>query len=185
VVNVEAHAEIARSLGIRSVPWVRIGPFELAGVRTRDELNLWIQRASSPSGMADYFHDMLKEGELARVLAAVKAEPGRLTALLPIVANPDASINVRIGAGAVFEEWSGSDSLAALVGPLSELTAHSDARVRVDACHYLGLTRSPAALEYVQACLADAHTEVREVATDSFELLQSVVRGQSRAEPSA
>jgi thioredoxin-like negative regulator of GroEL len=72
VVNVEAHAEIARSLGIRSVPWVRIGPFELAGVRTRDELNLWIQRASSPSGMADYFHDMLKEGELARVLAAVK-----------------------------------------------------------------------------------------------------------------
>jgi hypothetical protein len=122
VVNVEAHAEIARSLGIRSVPWVRIGPFELAGVRTRDELNLWIQRASSPSGMADYFHDMLKEGELARVLAAVKAEPGRLTALLPSSPTRTPASMCASAPGPYFEEMAGSDSLKALVGPLGELT---------------------------------------------------------------
>ena len=34
VVNIEQHPEVARELGVRSVPWVRIGPFELEGLRS-------------------------------------------------------------------------------------------------------------------------------------------------------
>lgn len=171
VVNVEVYPEAAQSLGIRSVPWVRIGPFDLAGMRTRAELLSWATRAGSGTGMADYFHTLLKEGELTKVLERIRTQPEWLEALLAIVANPEASINVRIGAGAVFEEMAGTDSLAALVEPLAALTDHHDARVRVDACHYLGLTQSRSAVVYLRARLEDDDADVREVAADSLLLL--------------
>jgi hypothetical protein len=177
VVNIEVHPEVARSQGIRSVPWVRLGPFELVGTRSRDELLLWLERAGSESGMADYFHDLLKDGELARVLATIQATPALLAALLPIVANPEASINVRIGAGAVFEEMAGSDGLRTLVEPLGALSRAPDARVRVDACHYLGMTQSQSAIHFVRARLDDADADVREVASDSLALLTGAAAG--------
>ena len=91
--------------------------------------------------------------------------------MLAIVANPEASINVRIGAGAVFVEMAGTAILAALVEPLAALTDHHDARVRVDACHYLGLTQSRSAVVYLRARLEDDDADVREVAADSLLLL--------------
>lgn len=174
IVNAGAHPELATQRGIRSVPWLALGEFELTGLRTRTEIESWIERAEGGGGQDDYFHTLLKEGELAKVLTQVLADPHRLNALLPIIANPDASINVRIGAGAVFEEMAGSDSLKALVGPLGELTRHDDARVRVDACHYLGLTQAPAARAYLRTRLADADADVREVAADSLETLSQI-----------
>jgi thioredoxin-like negative regulator of GroEL len=171
VINVERHPELAQAKGIRSVPWVGIGPFELSGARPRAELEEWIIRAGSESGMADYLHALLKEGELARVLSAVKEQPELLQALLPIMANPEASLNVRIGAGAVFEDMAGSEALAALTPRLGDLSTHDDARVRADACHTLSLTRSIAARPYLLARLGDADADVREIAEESLALL--------------
>ena len=71
VVNIEARPELAKTLGVLSVPWTRIGPFELTGVRGREELLDWIERVGRPNGMADYFHALLRDGHLAQVLAAV------------------------------------------------------------------------------------------------------------------
>jgi thioredoxin-like negative regulator of GroEL len=175
VINVGVHPEVAETLGVRSLPWVRIGPFELAGLRSRAELEEWAGRAIASDdgeGMADYFHALLKDGELAKVRAMIEARPELLAALLPIVANPEASINVRIGASVIFEGQAGAAALRALLPQLAELAAHGDARVRADACFYLGLSRMATARPALQACLSDADAEVREIAAEALAELE-------------
>ena len=172
VVNVGVHPEVAAALGVRSVPWMRIGAFDLAGLRGREELEEWVRRASAEEGMADYFHILLNDGELAKVRGTVEAQPDLLAALLPIVANPDASMNVRIGASVIFEGQAGSAALRALVPQLAELAGHDDTRVRADACFYLGLSRAAAARPALEACLVDADAEVREIAAEALSELE-------------
>ena len=168
VVNSEVHGEVAASLGVRGVPWVRLGPFELVGALSSGELAVWARRAMSPEGMADAFHDLLKTGGTLQVLRLVRDEPGRLAGLLPIVANPDASLNVRLGAGMVFEAFAASPELRALVPALCDLLRHDDARVRADAAHVLGLSRDAAARPCLEPLLGDADADVREIAADSL-----------------
>jgi hypothetical protein len=169
VVNIEIHPEAAAARGVRSVPWLRLGPFELTGARTAGELETWARGASAPEGMAEAFHDLLKSGGLNQVLALVAADTTRLMALLPIVANPEASINVRLGAGVVFEDYAGTAALQALIPALGELSAHPDARVRADACHTLGLSGSVAARPWLEARQEDADADVREIAREGLE----------------
>lgn len=128
------------------------------------------QRAGS---LADLFHVLLKDGGLARVKDMVAARPELLAELLPIVANPEASINVRLGASIVFERHAGSEALRALLPRLGTLSAHADPRVRADACHYLGLTADARAKDYLAPRLQDGNAEVREIAADSLEALAS------------
>lgn len=173
LVNLEAHPEAAREEGIRSVPWTRIGPFDLAGVHGREELLEWVERAGSPDGMTEYFHILLKDGHLDQVLATVHRRPDTLAALLPIVANPEASINVRIGAGVVFEEFAGQPAMLALTDRFGALTRHDDPRVRADACHYLSLTGAPEARPYLTHCQQDDDGMVREIALESLVALQA------------
>jgi len=171
VVNVESHPEAAEAQGVRTVPWVKLGPFVLTGTRSPGELESWAQRAGSDAGMADAFHDLLKTGDLQQVLGLIADDPGRLAALLPIVGNPEASMNVRLGAGAAMEDYADSPSLAQLVPALGALSEQADARIRADACHYLGLSRSPGAKPWLVARLSDESEEVREIAQESLEAL--------------
>ncbi len=171
VVNVAVHPEVAEVVGARSLPWVRIGSFELTGLRSRPELEEWARRAGSADGMADYFHTLLKDGELAKVRAMIEAQPGLLAELLPVVADPEASMNVRIGASATFEGLAGSAALQALVPRLAELAAHDDARIRADACFYLGLSRNAAARPALAVCVNDADAGVREIAAEALDEL--------------
>lgn len=168
VVNLEVHPEAGEALGVRSVPWVRIGRIELAGAHTPAEYAEWADKADSEAGVADWFHTLLKDGQLPRVEALVAAEPALLAALLPVVANPEASINVRLGAGVLFETFADSPAMTPLVPRLGELTRHADARVRADACHYLGLSRDAAARPWLEDCLTDTDVEVREIAGESL-----------------
>ena len=62
VVNIGAHPEIAQGHGVRGVPWLRLGPFELEGLRAPAELRRWAERAGSNAGMADYVAELLKTG---------------------------------------------------------------------------------------------------------------------------
>ena len=168
VVNIEIHPEVAAVRSVRSVPWLRLGPFTLTGARTVGELETWTRRATSEDGMVEAFHDLLKRGGLSQVLALVAADMTRLADLLPIVGNPEASINVRLGAGAVFEDYTGTAALRALIPALGELSAHPDARGRADACHYLGLARSEAARPWLMPRLMDEDADVREIAGDGL-----------------
>ena len=171
VVNVEAHPEIAQTLGVRSVPWLKLGVIELAGLRSQAELTDWAQKAGTEVGMADYFHLLLKEGQMARVLDLLHADPNQLAAVLPIIGNVDASLNVRLGAGVLLEEFAQSDALRALLPRLGELSKHADARVRADASHYLGMTGTAAARVWLEARLNDEDGDVREIAAESLAAL--------------
>ena len=173
VVNVEAHPEIAQTLGVRSVPWLKLGVIELAGLRSKAELTEWATKADSEAGLADYFHLLLKEGQMARVLDLLHADPNQLAAVLPIIGNVDASLNVRLGAGVLLEEFAQSDALRALLPRLGELSKHADARVRADASHYLGMTGTAAARVWLEARLNDEDGDVREIAAESLAALPS------------
>lgn len=172
-VNLEQHPEVGQTLNVRSVPWVRIGRIELAGVHGKAELVDWAVKADSDDGMADYFHMLLKEGQLPRVQAMIEASPDLLSAVLPIVGNVDASLNVRLGAGVLLENFEGSDTLRALIPRLGDLSQHDDARIRADACHYLGLTRDTASRPWLTPRLKDDDADVREIAAESLETLPS------------
>ena len=172
-VNLEQHPEVGQALGVRSVPWLRIGRIELAGVHSKAELAEWAAKADSEAGLADYFHMLLKEGQLPKAQALIEADPALLAAVLPIVGNVDASLNVRLGAGVLLENFAGSDALRALLPRLGELSQHADARVRADACHYLGLTGDAAVKSWLDARLTDDDADVREIAAESLDKLPS------------
>ena len=172
-VNLEQRPEVGQTLGVRSVPWLRIGRIELAGVHGKAELAEWAAKADSEAGLADWFHALLKEGQLPRAQALIEAAPALLAAVLPIVGNVEASLNVRLGAGVLLEEFAGSDTLRALLPRLGELSQHVDARVRADACHYLGLTADAAARPWLEARLGDEDTDVREIAAESLQAISA------------
>jgi HEAT repeat protein len=103
----------------------------------------------------------------------IEADAALLAAVLPIVGNIDASLNVRLGAGVLLENFAGTDTLRALLPRLGELSQHGDARVRADACHYLGLTGDAAAKPWLEARLTDDDADVREIAAESLESVSS------------
>jgi hypothetical protein len=171
VVNLEQHPEVGQALGARSVPWLRIGRIELAGSHGKAELAEWAGKANSEEGLADWFHMLLKQGQLARAQALIEADPALLAAVLPIVGNVEASLNVRLGAGVLLENFAGSGTLRALLPRLGELSQHADARVRADACHYLGLTGDASARPWLDARVSDEDADVREIAAESLQAL--------------
>jgi HEAT repeat protein len=130
-----------------------------------------LRKAAAQPGQADRFHLLLKNGALPEVRGAIADCPELLADLLPIVANAEASINVRIGASVIFEEHAGGPALRELVPQLCNLSAHADARVRADACFYLGLAGDERARACLVERLGDANAEVREIAVDSLAAL--------------
>jgi len=128
---------------------------------------------SSLRDRTEQFQIWLLEGQLKSVLAVVERFPKALADLLPIVANPEANLNVRFGASAVLERYAGQAALQALVPALGMLAGHGDARVRADACHLLGLSGSRDAVKYLEARSEDPDAEVREIVAESLEELQT------------
>jgi hypothetical protein len=171
VVNLEQRPETGRELGVRSVPWVRIGPFEFSGLHSKAELQSWAEQAGTERGMTKYFEQLLGDGEVMRVLGMIGNDQSLLHALIGLVSDVDAKINARIGAGVIMEDYEGKPELLALIPELGELTRHDDARVRSDACHYLSLTHDVSAKHYIEPLLEDEHEEVREVAGESLAAL--------------
>jgi hypothetical protein len=174
VVNIEKRPKIAASLGVRTVPWMRIGPFELDGLRSHAELKQWAERAGKPEGMKDYLSELFTTGGLKKVLELAARDPAYLDPLPLIVADTDSELHARLGVGAVMEELSGQPVLARLVEPLGALTRHDDARVRSDACHYLALSGDARGIPYVERCAEDPDATVREVAAESLATLRGV-----------
>jgi thiol-disulfide isomerase/thioredoxin len=172
-INLTVRPEAAEKFGVRSVPWVRIGPFELEGLRSQSELKQWAERAGTDKGMAEYFAQLLKDGDLKKALSLIMQDTARLDALVLLLGNPDTDLHVRVGIGAIMEHLQGSDLLRRKIEDLTALTRHRDARIRSDACHYLSLTQSRAAVPAVRALLNDPDTDVREVARDSLSALET------------
>lgn len=161
----------ATALGVRSVPWLKLGEFILTGAQTPQQLRQWAERAAS-GGMSGYLEHLLANGELKEAEALLERQPQHLDALLPLLAASDTKIQVRLGIGALIEGYEGSDALHALLPQLLALSTDKDHRIRSDACHYLGLSHNPQALPALEARLNDENTEVREIAAESIALIQ-------------
>lgn len=171
VVNLDQRPETATELGIRGVPWVRIGPFELEGLRSPAELKNWAQRAGTTEGMADYFREVLSEGKLEQVSRIIDQDPTAMDALLHLLADPDTELQIRLGLSAVIEDYAGQPELQHITEKLGQLTRHDDARIRNDACYLLGLSGDRRALPYLKERLKDSNTDVRDTAEESLEEL--------------
>ena len=172
-VVIEDQPERAAELGVRSVPWVRIGPFELAGLRSEQELRSWAEKAGTEAGMAGYLDELLSGGNIDKGMALVRDNPGTLHALLLLLADPDTKLNTRIGISVIMESLENSARLQDIVDQLGELAGHAEASVRGDACHYLALSGSSAAIPYIRPLLEDEDAGVREIAAESLEQLKA------------
>ena len=171
VVNIAAHPEVAQQVGVRSVPWLRLGPFELTGARGETELRRWAGQVQDRNGLARYFREQLDQGALNAVITQVRRDPDLLMGFLPLLADSETGVSVRVGIGAVLEDLADTDYGARLVPGLGELCASEDARTRQDACHYLGLTGSAGARPFLSARLDDADAEVRDIAAEGLQNL--------------
>ena len=174
VVNLQQNPERANELGIRSVPWVKIGPFELTGLRSKRELEQWVQRADEPSAMGDYFGELMTSGEIKKVHKIINEHREYFPTLFELMAKTETSLSVRIGIGAVIEDFAGSELLKTSVDTLGAYTKHAAAHVRNDACHYLGLSQNKKAIAYIEPLLKDQNEEVREVAEEALQALSQV-----------
>jgi thiol-disulfide isomerase/thioredoxin len=174
VVNVAAHPELAAEYGVRAAPWLRLGPFTLTGAHSPAELRQWVEWSSGEEGIAHYVEHLLKEGGFKQAGIFIAEDTQRLKPLLAIVADPGKSIEVRVGVDALLEFYRNTPALQKLLPRLAELTQHADHRVRADACNLLGLSGSAAARPYLATCVNDSSEEVREIAAESIELLDTV-----------
>ena len=171
VINISQQPQAAEKYGVRSVPWFRIGDLEFQGLHSATELEFWVDHANSDEGIRKYLIDELEVGHLPAVEKLLSAHPAWLEMSLSIVADMEAPIQARIGLGAIFESLQGTSQLKELIPALTELSRHSDQRVRGDACYYLGLASDSAARPALQACLNDSAAEVREIAAEALESL--------------
>ena len=181
IVNISEHPEQAEALNIRTVPWYRIGSFELEGLHSLEELRQWAEYARNGEGIDDYFDYQLQHRGMQKVERFLTENPSHLVVLVKLLASSDTAIQTRLGIGALLEEREGTEKLQALLEPLGQLTRHTDHRVRTDACHYLGLTHSSEAKLWLTSCLQDEYEDVRETAADSLALLEDALKADARS----
>lgn len=167
--NIEENPQLAQQYGVRSVPWVKIGDFELEGLRSEKELHQWADKAATGGGLGDWLLEQLGSGKIDAALDRVKSDAAGMGALLDLFADPDTELNIRIGISAIMEALQGSELLKTTIKPLGALTRHPEARIRGDACYYLSLSDDPAARAWIVPLLEDADADVRELARDSLE----------------
>lgn len=169
IVNIAQSPERAEALNVRSVPWVKLGEFELVGLKSKTELQQWIDKAANPEDMSAYFEELMTSGEISKVQQLVENQPQHMQTLFEIMANDKSSLSARVGVGAILEQLEGSDLLINNIKTLGQYCQHKTPRVRNDACYYLGLSKHPDAIKYLTPLLNDADSEVREVAEEAIE----------------
>lgn len=171
VINIAEQPERAEQYAVRSVPWFKLNELEFDGVYTPVELEQWADKAASSDAVTEYLDYLLGDGQLNKGEHYLRRHPEQLPALLPLFADEGRRINVRIGVGAVLEGLAENTDLSVLVEPLGNLIKHTQVSTRMDACHYLSLTRSAKAVPYLEEALQDDNAEVRETAGESLEEL--------------
>jgi hypothetical protein len=171
VVNLVADPDRARELGVRTVPWTRIGPFDLVGTLSVSELSDWLDYAVAGSGWSAYYVHLLETGRLNELVHRVHERPAILSDLLNLLASNETSLATRIAIGAVVDELAGAPALKQAVPELEQLTLSESPQTRADACHFLGLTGNRRAVPSVRRLLDDEDPDVREIALETLALL--------------
>ena len=174
VINIEQRPDLARELGVRTVPWVRLGAFELEGLHSEKELKKWAEHANSAAGMTAWLDELLSNGNVGKATRLIQSSPDAIDALLELFADPEIQLNTRIGISAIIEELQDSSLLQSVVEKLGALTRHEDARIRGDACHYLALSGAQQAARFIRPLLQDPDPEIKELAQESLQRLEDL-----------
>ncbi|CAA6825628.1 MAG: Unknown protein [uncultured Thiotrichaceae bacterium] len=172
--NVDQQPDVIQQYQVRSVPWIRIGQYELTGAQTYDALLQRVQWVKEQRKLEGEFDYLLSEAQADKVLGRLHQKPEQMQAIIKLLGDSATVLSTRIGIGVVVEEFAGTPTLQEYIPQLSELSQHKDARIRADACHYLGLTESQIAIEPLENCQNDTDPEVREVVVDSLEILREI-----------
>ena len=174
IINIEQRPDLARELGIRTVPWVRLGAFELEGLHSEKELEKWAENAGSSAGMVAWLDELLANGNISKASKLVKTSPDAIHELLTLFADSEIQLNTRIGISAIMEELQNTTLLKDMVDSIGALTRHEDTRIRGDACHYLALSGAQQARQYIRPLLQDQDANTREVAKESLQMLEEL-----------
>ena len=171
VINIAIHPEAAEQAGTRSVPWTRIGSFELVGALTPQEIRETIEKAGRADPVEHLVH-LLETSRLDEVMKLVSNNPDKLPSLVTLLDDLDTPMAVRIGIGALLEEL--PDTLVrSAETSLIKLADSGNQSVRADAAHYLSLVDSDKSRETLHQLLGDSSEEVREIAGESLEALSA------------
>lgn len=176
ITNIAVQPKRAEELGVRSVPWTRLGPFILEGQHSPAELREWLQRAGNIDGMSEYIAEELIQGRLNKLITLLNNSPQHLPALIPLLENDDTEMQVRIGIDAIMESIKDRTNLALLIPELTQLARHNNPRIRADSSYYLALTDSLDAIPILQQQLHDESEEIREIAQEGLERLAELKR---------
>ncbi len=172
-VNIAVHPEAAQEVNTRTVPWMRIGNYELSGNYSPGELKDWAEKAASGAASTDYIRELLEQQKLNLAIRHLQDHPEQLSQVLKLMLEENASLSVKFGIGAIFEELAGSEELKDLAPELGALTLDKKANIRADAAYYLGLSHSPLAREWLTPLLQDPQQDVREIAAESLDMLET------------
>ncbi|MES9954708.1 MAG: HEAT repeat domain-containing protein [Candidatus Thiodiazotropha sp. 6PLUC2] len=170
-VNIVNRPELADELNVRSVPWTRIGHFELDGALSPKEVDEWVTRASSGEGISDYFSESLESQRPDKVIKWLNRCPENLKQLLELLLIDSTPMAARIGVGVVIEQLEGDPRLELAMATMITLSQSEHANIRADAAHFLGMSHSPKARTVLTRLLKDNHPDVREIAAESLELV--------------
>ena len=173
VINIASAPDSAKEFGVRTVPWLRLGTFELNGAHTESELRTWLHQAQSPHGMIFYIDQLLENNQLNKVSQLIRQEPAYLHQLVALIAIPDTSMKVQLGISALFEEFAATEILSSIVGELGTLSHHNSPNIRADVAHYLAMTGSKDAIPYLNQLAHDDNQDVREIAAESLIILDN------------
>lgn len=176
IINVEKNPEAAEARGVQSVPWLRIGWFELEGVRTKNELQRWIMNTTTTEGVSEYYAEILSQGRMQQCLGFLQQYPDTMASIFKLMSDPEEKINVKLGVGVIMEEHASTKAFEKFIPNLIELLEHTDSRIKLDVCHYLSLTNNPSVIKAIEPLLGNASEDVREEAEDSIASLQAYVK---------
>ena len=171
IINIAVHPAAAEKAGTRSVPWTKIGAFELVGALTPQEIRETIAKAGRSDPIEPLVH-LLETSRLDDVVRDVTDNPAKLPALVTLLGDLDTPMAVRIGIGALLEEL--PDSLVrSAEDELITLASSGNQSVRADAAHYLSLVDTARSRKTLRELLEDDSDEVSEIARESLETLSS------------
>jgi len=170
-INLSVAPEAATRYGVKTVPWIRIGEFELEGQHSPSELRQWAEYCDQDSGWAHYFTYLIQNSQRHKILKKIGQQKSLINVLIELLDNTETDFGVRLGIDAIFEELAGSSSLKAAIPALVALSRHPEARIRCDALHYLALSHSNEVLSILNDGTQDDDLHVRESANDALQSL--------------
>jgi len=103
VINATVEPELAVRNKVRSVPWTRIGHFELIGALTPAELADWTELATTGEGWSAYFVHLIENRRLDELEQQIRDRPSTMVDLLALLKEEDVPMGTRIGISAVVE----------------------------------------------------------------------------------